>query len=166
MKENITCEYCTYFAPSKPMREKVVEGEEKKKKKGPVKKRCVATNRKIEIDSPACEYFDPAQFFYCSKNNCQIAVIQCINRRKNDKQLKSFEDCEKCRQFENIIKTIAEEYWLSARKPLPPKKQIRRREKKESKIRRRRKPTKLRRRKQPESTIRRREKPTKIRRRS
>lgn len=168
MDTKVTCEYCKYFAPSKVIRKKVDEDSDKRKKRGPVRKRCIASGKKIDIESTACDFFDPAAFFHCARNHQRIAFIQCINRRRNEKGLKTFDDCRKCRQWDTVIKHIAEDYWLKGRKPLSPKKSIRRRQKKESTIRRREKPVRestIRRRQKPVTTIRRREKPKKVRRR-
>jgi len=154
MDAKVTCEFCTYFANSKIIQKKIDEENPKKSSKEPILKRCKASRNKINIDSSACEFFDPSTFFYCQKNNCRIAVIQCINRRRNEKGLRDYDDCLKCRQWEKWIKYIADEFWMKGQKAKPPKKSIRRREKSESKITRRRKPV---------SKIKRREKPIKTR---
>lgn len=144
MENQVNCLYCKYFMGSKSVRKDAPEEiSGKKKKKSPsLLKRCSATRKKIDMDSHACQYFDPNDIFYCDRHRIRIHIAQCINRRRNSSSFETYKKCKKCRQFESVIKPIAEDYFLSARKAIPPKKQIRRRakpEKVESKITRRRK---------------------------
>jgi len=79
----------------------------------PAKRRCKTTRKKIESNSPGCKWFNPSSV-YCENKNQQIKIINCLNRRRNEGKIPSWDICKSCRQFELEIMDIAIKYWINA----------------------------------------------------
>ena len=134
-----TCLYCEYWI-TLPIR--------KKDKEGNVRRRCKYRTRTVKPNSESCRYFRPGEVFYCNNNNERLAYLACVNRRRNSKDFRKFGECRRCRQFENDIQELVEDYWLNPKKVVEPEVKIKGR-----KIKRRQK--------EPKRIIKRREKPAK-----
>jgi hypothetical protein len=139
--ENVSCSFCEHWKHAKIKRKKSDEDEiitsGKKKKKGKKKKhfgliikKCSAGSKTLEVnvDSPSCKYFHPTPQLYCDQNNCFIDILACLNRRRNPRQLKPYNDCQKCRQF-RAIQNIIQAYYLNDTPILINRPKITRREK-------------------------------------
>jgi hypothetical protein len=50
----------------------------------------------------------------------QLAFANCLHRRGNRLDLKEWDDCKKCRQFEKELKGLFMEFFIEARKPITP----------------------------------------------
>lgn len=139
--ENVSCSFCEHWKHAKIKRKKsdedeiITSGKKKKKRKkkkqfGQVIKKCSAGNKTIEVnvDSPSCKYFHPSPQIYCDQNNCFIDILACLNRRRNPKQLKPYNDCKRCRQF-RAIQNLIQAYYLDDTPILINRPKIKRREK-------------------------------------
>jgi len=160
-----SCKYCSYWYHSRVIKKNVEEesGSGKKRKKSNFKatvRKCKLTNKKIKSDSPNCKWFSPSSV-YCNQENHLIKIINCLDRRRNEKGLTAWDDCRKCRQFDQEIKDIAETYWLNA-VPIKAKTTEEKQRKKIGKIKRREKSEEFKERKERKRTIKRR--PSKIKR--
>jgi len=116
-----SCKHCNHWYSSSVIGKRIDEDEihEKKKKRKkdknfkPTTRRCIITKKKIQSNSPNCKWFNPSSI-YCNENNHPIKISNCLDRRRNEKQLASWDYCRKCRQFDQEIRDIAEKYWLNA----------------------------------------------------
>jgi len=177
MLENIRCSYCQYWPGAKIERRSEGEDQGKKKKKKKKKYEIVtkickigSKEKKVNSDSAACHYFNPKDLFYCEENNCFLNLVNCLHRRRNNKDFKAWESCKKCRQYEKGIRDIIEDYYFNNTEIIKPKepRKIKRRKKADAptsrRIIKRRKPKRIIKRRKPKRIIKRR-KPTKIKRR-
>lgn len=152
MLENIRCNLCNHYYKNA----KVIRREERrnpnKKKNDPLTRECLASNRTITEDSPSCKYFDPKENFWCDVHHCTLHLLNCINRRRNEKGFKAWAKCHtECRQFRKGIGDVISDYYINQTPiKVPPK--IKRRKKKvveednpqpRKKIRRRSKPKRV-----------------------
>jgi len=146
------CIYCDYFPSLKTV---------KKRKEKPDIRRCHIAKRKVTSEREReCVYFTPTTHpFYCDNNNCQLDLIQCIARRRNRKGLTAWDNCRKCRQWDQELRQVVEKYILDMarpKQPIPekPKRKLKRRKKRT--IKRRAKRTIKRREEKPKRKIKRR----------
>lgn len=132
------CIYCCEWSHSPIIRRETDRSSHKM-----IFRKCPVIKKQIDTDSDGCKYFNPSLAFHCDKNHCFIDFMACLNRRRNPKDLDIFKQCKKCRQFENDIKPIIEDYWLNKKEIIKHKMSIKRREKTEAKkgIKRREKKT-------------------------
>lgn len=105
------CKYCKHFAATRRTG---------KVKKGKVYRRCPVKARTIHSERSACDYFGPANIFHCDMYEHQLAFANCLHRRGNRLDLKEWDDCKKCRQFEKELKGLFMEFFIEARKPITP----------------------------------------------
>ena len=77
-----------------------------------VTRRCPINKTNIDSQSKGCKYFDPSGIFYCNKNFHFVAFLACLNRRHNPHNINKFDECKKCKQFDNEIKPIVIDYWI------------------------------------------------------
>lgn len=108
---NTTCKYCIHFA---------VTSKTGKVRKGKVFRRCPVKEKLMHNDKSACDYFGPANIFYCDIYSHQLAFANCLNRRGNRLKLKEWEDCKKCRQFEKELKGLFMEFFINGHDPITP----------------------------------------------
>ncbi|HUU89010.1 MAG TPA: hypothetical protein VMX17_14845 [Candidatus Glassbacteria bacterium] len=116
-----SCKHCKHWYSSSVVGKRIDEDEihEKKKKRKkdknfkPTTRRCIITKKKIQSNSPHCKWFNPSSV-YCNENNHPIKISNCLDRRRNEKQMAAWDYCKKCRQFDQEIRDIAETYWLNA----------------------------------------------------
>jgi len=162
MLENIHCNLCNhYYRNSKVIRkEERISG--KKKKNIIYTRKCHSGHKTVTADDVACKYFSPVETFYCDLNHCILNVVNCLNRRRNPKNLSPWDNCKKCRQYSKGISDLLNDYYLNETPILQPKR-IRRRDKKEDNP----KPRKIKRREKyitvkPKRIIERREKPKRV----
>lgn len=127
MLENITCGYCEHWKHAKIRRRKQVEENGKKKGKKIKNEKVIKIcsigpkKHKINLDSFACRYFNPSHLFYCNENNCFLDLVNCIQRRRNPKNFKAWENCKKCRQWYQGIEDIMKDYYIGNTPILTPK---------------------------------------------
>lgn len=143
------CVYCEHWLHS-PIRRKDEKGNKT------VTRICRAKKRRIKPDSNSCKYFKPNDYFYCDNYNQWLHILNCLQRRRNSKGFKAWDECKKCRQFEMDLKELISDYFVERNKIVEIKfgRKIKRRKGKEKK---------------PVRTIKRRstsQKPRKIKRRS
>ena len=50
-------------------------------------KKCKVTKVKISINSDTCQYFNPVNTFYCDVNRQRLYILNCLQRRLNEKNL-------------------------------------------------------------------------------
>ena len=124
------CVYC-YEWSSSPIIRRWSDQDQSSRKV--ISRKCPVTKKQINIDSNGCKYFSPSLVFYCDKNQCFIDFMVCLNRRRNQKGLDSFNQCKKCRQFEKDVKSIIEDYWLNGKEIIIHRISIKRRDKIETK---------------------------------
>jgi len=142
MLENIRCDLCKHFASSKIIKRQEREEDEQseKKKKRKRKKKsydseriCSITGDKIREDTQACKFLNPVEFVSCDEHNCTIHILNCLNRRMNNKGFKTWESCTtKCRQFTKGISDIINDYYVNGKEIAKPRRKITRRNPKES----------------------------------
>jgi len=110
------CTYCDRFYRSKPLPRTSDKGE-----KFDGARLCTTENKMIKSEDEACEYYQPTEGFYCDKWDMRVSPLQCLSRRLNRLGLEGFQDCRKCKQFENNIRQIIEEYYIKCKvvKKLP-----------------------------------------------
>jgi len=138
-----SCKHCIHWYSSSVIgkRKDNDEIQEKKKKRKkdknfkPTTRRCIITKKKIQSNSPNCKWFNPS-LVYCNENLHPIKISNCLDRRRNEKQMAAWDYCKKCRQFDLEIKDIAEKYWLNAT-PINIKTKAERSKKKKRKLKRR-----------------------------
>lgn len=124
------CIYCYEWSRS-PIIRRSTDQEQSSHKT--ISRKCPIIKKQINTDSNGCKYFNPSLFFYCNKDQCFIDFIACLNRRRNSKDLDSFNGCKKCRQFDKDIKPIIEDYWLNGKEIIKHRLPIKRRDKTETK---------------------------------
>jgi len=90
-------------------------------------KRCIASKKKVQADSKQCKYFNPT-IFNCDNFGCRLNYNQCIARRRNEKNLLSWELCKNCRQFDKEIRPIIERYFLDLVPIVTPRRLLRKEE--------------------------------------
>lgn len=71
---------------------------------------CPVRRRKVLFDKKACKYFKPRKYFYCDNHGEQLNFVSCLARRLNLVALPAYEKCKKCRQFEQDIGQIVQNY--------------------------------------------------------
>lgn len=108
---------------------------------------CIAANKEIKSNSDPCKYFNPT-YFHCDKFGQRITFMQCLNRRRNEKKLTSWQDCKKCRQFDKEIREVISDYFLDANPTVTPRHLIKKEETPSGSAR------KIKRRERPEETTR------------
>ena len=81
-----------------------------------IERKCVARQIKVGFDHRICKYFDPAEFFLCTKWNDRIQIPICLNRRVNHQGLDKYSYCKRCRQFDQEIRELATEYFIDGKK--------------------------------------------------
>lgn len=98
-----TCFYCKYW----------IESDVRKSPAGEVKRRCEVRGRTVKVLTKSCKYFDPNPIFACRHYSERVYLTNCLHRRRNPKQFqKSWKHCLKCRQFEQDILPIIEDYYI------------------------------------------------------
>ena len=110
-----SCIYCRYWDKAKKFGKPDDMGRQWRK--------CIVKgNRKINAESTICKYFNPADTFYCDAYDCRLAIANCLNRRFNPKGFnKTWEFCPNCRQFEQDIWPIVNDYIYEKKKLVKPK---------------------------------------------
>lgn len=156
MEENFKCSYCSFWVQSP-----VIGRDDATKKTKFIRRVCPASLNKVSADHDSCEYFNPASIFYCDLNNHRLTLLECMNRRRNSKGFQAWKKCKRCRQFNNDIKPILEDYFFDCRKV----KEVPIETAKKSGIKRRKKSKIKRRKSKPSGIKRRKKKPVKIKRR-
>jgi len=87
----VSCHYCKiYQAIKEPLRRI-----ERKNGKVYYHRHCIKVGKEIQSDSPTCEFFTPAKFFWCERESNWMFILSCLNR----------EDC-KCLQKEDVLDSI------------------------------------------------------------
>jgi hypothetical protein len=99
------CLYCYHFMDSKILNPVRKVGED-------LLKKCKVTKSKISIDSDTCQYFNPVTTFYCDINRQRLHILNCLQRRFNEKNLEDWNPCKSCRQFEQEVKAIIQKYYI------------------------------------------------------
>lgn len=94
-------------------------------RKSSIKRLCPIIRKKVSINSYSCKYFSPHHSFFCDNNNHWLGFIACLNRRRNPKYYKTYENCNKCRQFDPDIKNIITDYYINRIPILEPSKKKR-----------------------------------------
>jgi hypothetical protein len=130
MLDNIRCNLCNHYYKNA----KVIRREERrnpnKKKNDPLTRKCLAATRTVTEDSPACKYFNPKENFWCDVHHCTLHLLNCANRRRNDKGFKTWDLCRsECRQFQKGIGDVISDYYLN-QTPIKAPPKIKRRKKK------------------------------------
>jgi hypothetical protein len=94
------CEYCTYYeeVPTKfRMRENI--GGDGEKAVWVHKRKCPFSKDFIQANNPACSYYTPGKFFWCTENHIRINQILCLHRQKT-----KHTDCPKtCYQGDCVV---------------------------------------------------------------
>jgi hypothetical protein len=103
------CQFCKWFYES----QLVLRGKE-------FVRYCKVKNEKITSDTEACKYFNPTSF-HCDKYDCRLTFSQCLSRRRNEKKLRGYLDCAKCRQWDNGIREIALKYFIDQKPIITPR---------------------------------------------
>lgn len=113
-----SCRYCDWWYQSAVIRKSIEEDKKNpkknKNKEQKVTKRCLVTRKKINSASPHCKWFSPSTI-HCDEHSQRIKIINCLDRRRNEKLFPTWEKCKNCRQFDIDIKEIAETYWLGGK---------------------------------------------------
>jgi len=74
-------------------------------------RKCIASKKKVMSDNDRCKYFNP-EYFYCDKFGVRLKYVQCLARRRNEKKLREWDVCKRCRQFEKEIADVIKDYFL------------------------------------------------------
>lgn len=117
-EQNYKCVYCTTWNIS-PIKKDMSESGKKTSKI--IKRKCVTLKRFVTSDSDACEYFAPSATVHCDLTHTRMNLVNCLQRRRNPKQFKSWHKCRKCRQFDQELLPIIEDYYLNNKEILVPK---------------------------------------------
>lgn len=157
MLENIRCDLCNrYYKESKIIRREERRNPNKQKSEA-LKRKCLAINKIVTEDSPACKYFDPKESFWCDVHHCLLHLILCAHRRRNEKGFKTWAKCKtECRQFHRGIGDVIQDYYLN-QTPIKSPPKIRRRKKRIEEVEEEKPKRKIKRRTKPKRKIKRRD---------
>jgi hypothetical protein len=81
------------------------------------KKPCRETGKEVELSTPNCEKFSPADFFFCEKNEQRLSFAVCAARRfQCYGKIEAYYQCRKCSQFNTDIVHIVDCFIVKAEK--------------------------------------------------
>ena len=107
-----TCYYCKYYRTADLIGKPDMKGRQWKK--------CRIKKKEVHSGKKQCEFFDPAQYFYCDKNGQHIQLAICAHKRFNPKNFEGWSKCKRCRQFEKHISALINDYILGKTKVKKP----------------------------------------------
>lgn len=108
MVAKISCGYCNRWPSSSIASQQNNEGASGKKKK--LKRLCEVTGREVAINSSACRYIKPKDYFMCDYYGYKVHFLACLNRQRA-KYASRFDNCSTgCRQYWKEVHPIVEEF--------------------------------------------------------
>lgn len=111
MADRHKCVYCKYWITS-PV---------KKQEGSMIRRKCKTRNRMINKDSNSCKYFDPHNVIWCDNYSQRVEMVLCLQRRRNPHNFKkTYNLCRKCRQFDQDLQDLFNDYYFGNAKIISP----------------------------------------------